>query len=212
MVLFRQYEYMKMPAKSQSLLDSSWRKGRSISAPIPSFALYGEAAQPGQEMLHIEEVQSRSRLHHWEIQPHVHQGLYQVLGLRKGQAQVLLDEQRSTARGPVAIVVPPGVVHGFRFARETDGLVLTLSARFLVEGEFQSIGDAFGQLFSAPGVLALGEENAMAARLDGLFAELAAEFLAPGNSESPVPGWLARAVIWRLAQARVRASLGTRRA
>ena len=204
MVLFRQYEYMKMPAKSQSLLDSSWRKGRSISAPIPSFALYGEAAQPGQEMLHIEEVQSRSRLHHWEIQPHVHQGLYQVLWLRKGQAQVMLDEQRSTARGPVAIVVPPGVVHGFRFARETDGLVLTLSARFLVEGEFQSIGDAFGQLFSAPGVLALGEENAMAARLDGLFAELAAEFLAPGNSESPVPGWLARAVIWRLAQARVR--------
>lgn len=176
------------------------RGGRQAVA-IPTFALYGEAATPGQEMLHIEEVQSRSRLYHWEIEPHVHHGLYQVLWVQQGAAEVVLDEWREAVQGPAAIVVPPGVVHGFRFAPDTDGLVLTLSARFLVEGEFQSVGEAFRALFSAPGVLRFAQVEGPAARLDALFRELAAEFVLPGAAASPVAGWLARAVVWRLAQA-----------
>ena len=169
---------------------------------IPSFALYGEAATPGQEMLHIEEVQSRSRLYHWEIDTHRHHGLYQVLWVHNGAASVVLDERREAVNGPAAIVVPPGVVHGFRFAPETDGLVLTLSARFLVEGEFQSVGQAFRALFEAPGVLRFSSGEGQSLRLDALFRELAAEFMLPGAADAPVAGWLARAVVWRLAQAR----------
>lgn len=179
------------------------RPGRveRAGAAIPAFALYGEAATPGQELLHIEEVQSRSRLYHWEIEPHVHHGLYQVLWLRRGAAEVVLDERREAAQGRSAIVVPPGVVHGFRFAPDTDGLVLTLSARFLVEGDFQSVGEAFRALFSAPGVLRFSVDDGLTARLDALFCELAAEFALPGEAASPVADWLARAVVWRLAQA-----------
>jgi len=169
---------------------------------IPSFALYGEAAAPGQELLHIEEVQSRSRLYHWEIAPHVHHGLYQVLWLQRGAAEVALDEWVQQVQGPAAIVAPPGVVHGFRFAPDTDGLVLTLSPRLLVEGEFQAVGEAFRALFAAPGVLDFAHDAGPAERLHALLSELAAEFTQPGATDSPVPGWLARAVIWRLAQAR----------
>jgi len=175
---------------------------RRTGVAIPTFALYGENPTPGQEMLHIEEVQSRSRLYHWEIEPHVHHGLYQVLWVQQGAAEVVLDEWREAVQGPAAIVVPPGVVHGFRFAPGTDGLVLTLSARFLVEGEFQAVGEAFRSLFSAPGVLHFAAGDGAAARLHALFRELVTEFLLPGAAESPVAGWLARAVVWRLAQAR----------
>lgn len=190
-----------------------------VSSRIPSFFLYGEAAAPGQELLHIEEVQSRSRLYHWEISPHVHQGLYQVLWLQRGQAEVMLDEWTHRVSDTAAIVVPPGVVHGFRFAPGTDGMVLTLSARFLVEGDFQSVGRAFQSLFVAPRVLRfagdpssasdvtaegagapVSEDILAAQRLHALLVELAHEFAQPGASESPVPGWLARAVVWRLAQ------------
>ena len=168
---------------------------------IPRFALYGEAATPGQEMLHIEDVQSRSRLYHWEIEPHVHQGLYQILWLQGGSAEVVLDEWRASVSGPAAIVVPPGVVHGFVFAPETDGLVLTLSARFLVEGDFQAVGDAFRALFSAPGILHFSSDDGEAQRLSVQLAELAAEFALPGSADAPVVQWLARAAVWRLARA-----------
>ena len=168
---------------------------------IPRFALYGEPAQPGEELLHIEEVQSRSRLYHWEIDAHLHQGLYQILWLVRGSAEVMLDEWRGPVEGLAAIVVPPGVVHGFRFAPETDGMVLTLSARFLVEGEFEAVGEAFRQLFRAPGVLHFSPEDGEAQRLKAQMSELSAEFLLPGSADAPVLRWLARAVVWRLARA-----------
>ncbi|MCY1543138.1 4-hydroxyphenylacetate catabolism regulatory protein HpaA [compost metagenome] len=103
--------------------------------------------------------------------------------------------------GPAAIVVPPGVVHGFVFAPETDGRVLTLSARFLVEGEFQAVGEAFQALFSAPGVLHFSPDDGEAERLSVQLGELAAEFALPGSADAPVVQWLARAVVWRLARA-----------
>jgi AraC family transcriptional regulator, transcriptional activator of pobA len=195
-----------MSRNSATSLRSTEAAAGRFGLEIPRFALYGEAAMPGQDLLHIEEVQSRSRLYHWEIEPHVHQGLYQVLWLYRGAADVVLDEWRESVQGPAAVVVPPGVVHGLRFAPDTDGLVLTLSARFLVEGEFESIGEAFRALFSAPGVVRFAATpdtaDATVPRLDALFRELAAEFVLPGNAESPVAGWLARALVWRLAQAR----------
>jgi len=171
---------------------------------IPRFALYGEAPQPGQDLLHIEEVRSRGHLYQWEIRPHLHQGLYQVLWLASGQAEVALDESLTRVQGPAAIVVPPGVVHGFRFPPDTDGLVLTMSARFLVEGDFQAVGEAFRQLFAMPRVLAFDADDALSHRLGALLRELAQEFTLPGEAGGPVVGWLARAVVWRLAQARDR--------
>ncbi len=168
---------------------------------IPTFALYGEPAAAGQELLHVEEVQSRSRLYQWEIDTHVHQGLYQVVWIGRGAAQVALDEAREQVTGPAAIVVPPAVVHGFRFAPGTDGLVLTVSPRFLLEGEFQASGEAFRELFSGAGVLRFDSPEA-ASRFDALLRALAAEFVAPGGGETPVVAWLARSVVWRLAQAK----------
>ena len=179
-------------------------KGRPPRAgtAIPSFALYGEAPAPQREIFHIEDVQSRSRLYRWEIRPHVHQGLYQVLWLKQGQAEVVLDEWRGGVEGPAAVVAPPGVAHGFRFAPETDGHVLTLSARFLMEGDYPSAGKAFRELFLSPGVMRFGADDRNVDRIDSLLRELSAEFASPLSPASPVSLWLARAIVWRLAQAR----------
>src|SRR5271165_1871671 len=113
-----------------------------------------------------------------------------------------LDEWRGAVEGPAAIVAPPGVVHGFRFAPETDGLVLTLSARFLMEGEYSSAGNAFRALFLSPGVVRFGASDAMAERIGSLMRELSAEFASPQSAASPVSLWLSRAIVWRLAEAR----------
>lgn len=167
---------------------------------IPSFALYGEAAGNAPELLHIEDVHARSSQYQWEIAPHQHQGLYQVLWVHEGMVTAVLDEQRQSLPGPVAIVVPPAVVHGFSFAPGTDGRVLSLSARFLSEGDFQTVGATFEALFAAPRVLDLRDDEVTAQRLEALTRELAAEFALSGTQPAPTTTWLARALLWRLAQ------------
>jgi AraC family transcriptional regulator, transcriptional activator of pobA len=190
---------MTEPSRAGRASDPSPR----ARAAIPSFALYGEAPSPAQERLHIETIQSRSRLYQWEIRPHVHQGLCQILWVRQGRAKVTLDEVSEAVEGPAAIATPPGVVHGYQFSPGTDGLVLTLSVRFLVEGEPPSAREAFKTLFLKPSITRLPADTPAADRLDRLFRELAAEFATPGGGEHPVLIWLARAIVWRLTRARV---------
>jgi AraC family transcriptional activator of pobA len=174
---------------------------RPKSSGIPTFALYGETAGADKDMLHVEDVQSRSQQHQWEIVPHVHHGLFQVLWLQQGSAEVLLDEHRRTVAALAALVVPPGVVHGFRFDPGTDGKVLTLSAQFLLEGEFQSVGEAFQALFLRPAVLTFDLDADAGARLSALFQALLVEFTLPDSANSPVPVWLTRALVWHLSKA-----------
>lgn len=181
---------------------TSSSRPRAETQAIPRFALYGEAPTAVQELLHIEDVRSRSRLYQWEIRPHVHQGLHQILWIFRGEAEVRLDERARGIVGPAAVFIPPQVVHGFRFAPETDGLVLTLSARFAMEGEATAAGEAFRDLFETPGVLAFESDAPVVARIDALFREVAEEFATPGAADSPALLWLARSLLWRLARAR----------
>ncbi|MDD0838436.1 helix-turn-helix domain-containing protein [Curvibacter sp. HBC61] len=167
---------------------------------LPAFALYGEAGSPGAALLHIESIESRSRLYDWEIDAHVHQGLHQVLWLRSGRVEAVLDESRSLCEGPAALLIPPGVAHAFRFSSDSDGHVLTVNAHLLADGEAAGMGEALQQLFAQPRTLPLAADSPDVSRLQPLFEALHAENSADDAAEAPVPLWLARAVVWRLAQ------------
>lgn len=180
---------------------------RSRASAVPAFALYGEPGVPGAEMLHLESIASRSQRYRWEIDAHVHQGLHQIVWLQSGAAEVALDAERRSCGGPAVIVIPPGVVHAFRFDPATDGCVLTLSARSVVEGDLAAAGQVLRTLFATSRVLTLANDDEHTARIAALFAQLADEFHAPGSAGSPVPLWLARAVVWRLGQVALRHDL-----
>lgn len=175
--------------------------GSSRAQSIPAFALYGETGVPALEMLHIEEIESRSSLYQWEIDPHLHSGLYQVVWVGQGRAQVTLDEVREEAVGPAAVIIPPGVVHGFQFAPGTQGRVLTVNARFLVEGELQTVGESLRELFAGPRLVRFDPADLIVHRLEGLLRQLGEEFSSHDAADAPVVRWLAQAVVWRLAQA-----------
>ncbi len=162
---------------------------------LPTFALYGERGAPGEALLHVESIEARSRRYRWEIDAHVHHGLHQILWLHAGPVRALLDESRVDGEGPMAFALPPGAVHAFRFSPASDGHVLTFDARALSEGESAHLlGDAMAQLFAVPRALAVPAHEV--ARLHALFGLLLAEHEAgPG----PLPLWLARAAVWRLA-------------
>jgi AraC family transcriptional activator of pobA len=181
------------------------------STHLPAFGLYGEAGTPAAELQHIEPIQSRSQKCQWEIDAHVHQGLHQVIWLQRGPVQAVLDETRSSARGPAVIVIPPGVVHAFRFSPASDGHVLTVNAALLAEGNAADVvdaGAALQRLFATPRTLALDAASPDVPRLQQLFEALQAETDAADAAGSPVPRWLARAVVWRLAQLRQHEAMG----
>ncbi|MGO9996049.1 MAG: helix-turn-helix domain-containing protein [Steroidobacteraceae bacterium] len=179
------------------------RRARKLS--IPTFALYGEAARsPASDLLHIEAIQSRSRLHNWEIAAHTHRGLHQILWVVAGPVAMALDDRKETCRGPVAIIVPPGTVHAFSFSSDTAGQVLTIDPRAIVEGDGPAVGAALRALFRAPCVLRFESCSEPMERLAALVQELAAECASPYGAESPIPLWLARAILWRLADHGIR--------
>jgi AraC family transcriptional activator of pobA len=165
-------------------------------ATLPAFALYGEPGTDRVALLHVETIEARSQHHDWQIESHVHPGLHQLLWLRHGSVRARLDAEQVDAQGPVVLVIPPSVAHAFRFSPRAEGNVLTLDAQRLAEGDGADLGPALTQLFQTPRVLPVPAHET--ASLQALFDALHSE--SAGDDSSPVPAWLARCVVWRLAQ------------
>jgi AraC family transcriptional activator of pobA len=91
-------------------------------------------------MVHCELIADRSRLHDWEIKLHQHHGLTQLLYLRNGDARVCLDGQYHDMAPGHVVLVPQMCVHGFRFAPNAQGHVVTL-AHPLAEKLGRYLGD-----------------------------------------------------------------------
>jgi len=147
---------------------------------VPLFQLYGEnQAWPGTDLLHCESIPARSRLHHWEIKPHQHAELFQLLYVQRGRAEVEIEGLRS-AIGEAAIqVVPPLTVHGFRFSADIQGHVLTFGTALVADLE-QRLGTPLGVLTQAA-CYPLGKDRV---RLRSLIDTLQQEYQgnAPGRA------------------------------
>lgn len=97
---------------------------------IPNYGLYGETAQPAwRDMLHCEWINERSVQYQWEIKPHQHDALLQLMYIRSGGGEVSLENQRLPFAGPSILVLPNRTVHAFSFQRDTDGPVFTAAQR-----------------------------------------------------------------------------------
>lgn len=136
------------------------------------------------DVLHYEPVNVRATLHQWTIPAHRHEGLHQFQLLVRGAAVVSLDGVPTTLQAPMALMVSPGVVHGFTYERDSVGHQVTLPTQAL-RNYFAHAPALLAQL-NQPilvGSLAMGED---AARCEGMFGALAAEFLAdhPGRAEA----------------------------
>lgn len=104
---------------------------RSAAARVPVYQLYGEGRQwLAPDFVHVESIAARSRLHHWEIRPHRHHGLFQLLWLEQGRADVQLDGSQGRLGPGSVLLLPQHCVHGFRFSRQAQGVVVTLAYAF----------------------------------------------------------------------------------
>ncbi len=104
-----------------------------LPSAIPAFNLFGETgAFP--DVIHCERIWDRARLHDWAITPHRHRDMAQLFVLKRGRAQVWLDERELDLDDGGLLFVPARSVHGFRFRQGTEGLVLSFPLPVLAGG------------------------------------------------------------------------------
>jgi AraC family transcriptional activator of pobA len=99
---------------------------------IPAYALYGEG-RIFPDLLHVERITDRAAQHDWRISPHRNPHLHQFFLIRSGKTVITVDGASETLAPPTLVNIPPWTVHGFRFAKGTDGHVLTIPVAELPE-------------------------------------------------------------------------------
>jgi AraC family transcriptional activator of pobA len=110
---------------------------RTAERSILSFNLFGESAELP-DVVHVETIAARSSLHGWELQPHRHARLHQLLLLTRGGGQAHLEGRALPLRPRSLVNVPVGSVHAFRFEPDTQGWVVTLAAETFHEALAQA--------------------------------------------------------------------------
>lgn len=104
----------------------------ALTARIPNYALYGDQDAPAwSNSFNFEWIPQRSAPYQWDIQVHRHDAFVQLLCLTAGSGEVRMNGARIPARAPCLIVVPAGAAHGFRFAPDVDGPVITATQKVL---------------------------------------------------------------------------------
>lgn len=115
---------MDNPAKNLHF----WNMVKISETPlIHSYSLFGETAELP-ELVHCEHISTRSRVHGWELRPHRHGRLHQVLLLKSGGGTAVVEDRTLTLSPGDLLNIPRGLVHGFRFHENSRGWVVTLTS------------------------------------------------------------------------------------
>ena len=116
-----------------TLLPRLPRAPAAAAVTLPTYALYGEQGRTeATDWLHCESIADRSQQHDWEIRPHRHECLFQILHIERGLAQARLETREQALVGPCVLLLPTLAPHGFRFARDIQGTVITVIEQHLV--------------------------------------------------------------------------------
>lgn len=99
---------------------------------IPTYELYGEYLDGTRaDPVHHETIRERSSRHDWTIRLHRHRKLAQVFVFQTPGVLIRLGDLDFRNSGPVILVVPPGVAHGFSFPPDIVGDVISLRLTLL---------------------------------------------------------------------------------
>jgi AraC family transcriptional activator of pobA len=122
-----------------------------MNESIPFYNLYGEvfiSKEP--DLVHVEDIAYRSTDLHWEIAPHRHSKLSQLIVVLDNQWTVKLDDKTHFLEGNWLVLIPAGTVHGFQFKPNTQGFVLSLNDAYLSGVESENIDTNLSSIIWQP--------------------------------------------------------------
>lgn len=184
LVLFNQ---MKYPSKTAM---------QARPTAIPQFGLYGEHVrqqEPG--FVHIEDIATRSSEHGWLISPHRHVSLFQAICVFAGEVDITLDERSYFVSDSCVITLPTGVVHGFKFAPETKGVVLSIAEPRLVDVNSSTDKVDFQELLIEPQVIEFEPQQQLLDELKTQLSLLRTEISRTDMGHELMLDWFVNAVL-----------------
>ena len=136
------------------------------------------------DCLHYEPIDVRGRLHQWTIPAHRHEGLHQFKLLERGSVVATIDGVCHRLKAPAAVMVAPGVMHGFVYESDSAGHVVTVPTpllRRVLAPSSQLVGR-----FGRPIIVRKPDFGADLDELRELLVRLAREFQRhrPGRTEA----------------------------
>lgn len=168
---------------------------------VPQFVLYGEASHHDSlEFLHLEPIATRSRANGWVIKPHRHARLHQLILVFSGTVTAWVDEQEHHLDGACCISLPPGIVHGFRFAPETQGVVLTVAQAMVTDLADERTKTYLDALFARPEIISFPLGSAVLRQLNANVEQMMDEFRSINPGRHLLCEWLLQAVLLQLSR------------
>lgn len=144
-------------------------------AGIPTYKLFGEKELwPTPEPVHYETIAARSALYDWEITPHSHDSLLQLVFLQSGSASMRFETRALPLAPPCLVMVPARHVHGFRFSPSIVGCIVTLPQALL--GELLALSAELRPAFDTLRYLPLSTGEADAERMRLRFEQFGREY------------------------------------
>jgi AraC family transcriptional activator of pobA len=83
------------------------------------------------DCLHCEPIQLRAAQYGWTIPAHRHAGLHQFQLLTEGGMTATLDGAHQVLKAPHALMIAPGVVHGFVYETGSQGCQVSIPSTVL---------------------------------------------------------------------------------
>lgn len=102
----------------------------ALDRAVRNYNLFGEAGDLP-DVVHCETIAARSQLHDWELAPHRHARLHQVLLVASGGGRAAIEGKTHRLAPRRAVNVPMGAIHSFSFRPGTQGWVVTLASELM---------------------------------------------------------------------------------
>ena len=118
---------------------------------VPHYFLYGETTQSNAlDYLFIASLEESLPKHNWEIHPHRHDNLHQLLIVEEGHVDVQIREMNSRENGQCILSIPPKEVHGFMHHPGVRGYIVTIVDSFLHGLFSETERHKFPMIFNEP--------------------------------------------------------------
>ena len=131
-----------------------------MSESIPFYNLYGEAfISKEPDLVHVEDIAYRSTELDWEIAPHRHSKLSQLVVVVDDDWIVELDDETHKLSGNWLVLIPAGTVHSFKFKPNTRGVVLSINDDYLRGIESENIDTNLSSITWRPQAVEFRDRN-----------------------------------------------------